>query len=201
MKRMAMVFCVIVVALILVQAPAKAQFGLYGGIALPMSDLGDSKKGAALLGFGGGLEYNASLGAIPVGIVTSLSVTYNDLDSKAVKDGFGSNVDYTPWLAAWPMIGARVSVPAFPLYAQLQIGAAIVKSPEYTLKSAASASETIKADPVAGFGFSAAVGASFGPLNLCARYLDAGKPEFDYGQGQKESLSISEFLITIGIVL
>lgn len=210
MKRMAMMFCIVVVALVLIQSPAKAQFGIYGGIALPIGDFAstDAKEasGNAALGFGGGIEYNVAFPAVPIGWLTSLSVTYNDLDTKNLKSQDVS-LDYTPWLAGWLMTGVRVRVPAFPLFAQLQIGAVIAKAPEFTYKEGTT-KYTYKADPVAAFGFSAGVGGGFGPVRITARYL-SGTPEFDYklegyvgaSGSSKPSKQISVFLISLGLEL
>ncbi len=196
---MAMVFCVIVVTLVLFQAPVKAQFGIYGGVALPMGDFSstDAKEGAgrALLGFGAGLEYNVTFSAFPVGWLTSLSATYNNPDI-----GNAKGVDYTAWIVGWPMTGLRLSIPSFPLFVQLQIGAVVAKAPEYTTKSVGAASYTQSADPAAALGISAGVGGNIGPVYLCARYL-SGEPEFDYGKNMKSKQKIDVFLITVGVIL
>lgn len=198
---MAMVFCVIVVTLVLFQAPAKAQFGIYGGVALPVGDFAstDAKTGAgrALLGFGGGLEYNLSIPALPIGWATSISATYNSVDVGSAK-----GVEYTPWLGIWPMTGVRVSVPAFPLYAQLQAGVLIGIAPEIT-QTIGTQKTTYKADPAGAFGFSAGVGAGIGPVKIFARYM-SGEPEFEYKFGsasEKSKQVMSVILITVGIEL
>jgi hypothetical protein len=204
MKRFATVFGVIIVALILMNAPAKAQFGIYGGVALPIGDFADENKGMATLGFGGGLEYNMSLPTLPLGWVTSLSATYNGLKSKNL-ESVGAEV--TQWLAAWPMTGIRASIPALPIYAQVQVGIIIALAPEISYKYN-NVKLTEKADPAAAFGFSAGVGAGLGPVKIFARYM-SGKPEFKFkvtGVSTSSGSSttqqeISVILITVGIEL
>ena len=206
MKRMAMMLCVIVAALLLVQVPAKAQFGIYGGVALPMGDFGDEKKGAAIMGFGGGLEYNMSLPALPIGWVTSISGAYNDLETKSLSEWYGSTLDYTPWITVWPMTGVRVSVPVFPVYGQVQIGVVFALAPEFEVPQG-NYKVTTKADPAGAIGFSIGAGAGFGPLKIFARYM-SGEPEFEFetkgmptvpSEKYKAKQQISVVLLTVGL--
>ncbi len=204
MKRMSKVLIVMLMALALVTT-AKAQFGIYGGLALPMSDFGSTdandKAGNAKSGFGGGLEFNVELPSI-LGWVTSLSVTYNDLDTKNLKEP-GTSLDYTPWLAGWPMTGLRVDIPTLPIYAQAQVGACVAKFPDFTIKSGTSKQE-YSSDPVAGFGFSGGAGVALGPLRVYGRYLHASDLEFELKlKGQSGSAKLKRtldiFMVTAGI--
>ena len=184
MKRVLQVLCVMAMVLA-VAAPAKAQFGIYGGVVLPVGDFGgnDATKdgqGLALMGYGGGIEYNVKLVTIPleIGWVTSLSIAYNDLDNKILKQQFGNSFDYTPWLAGWPVTGIRATLPVFPVYAQVQVGGCIGKMPDVKIKGAGA---ELSSDPAAVLGISAGAGIELGPLTIFARYL-TGEPEYEVTQ-------------------
>ncbi len=196
----------ILMMVIIFAVPVKAQFGIYGGVALPVSDFGsndvnNSKAGSALLGYGGGIEYNLSIPPI-FGWVTSLSFVYNDLDIKNIKNEDYS-LDYTPWLTGWAMTGLRANIPVIPVYAQVQIGACIAKAPDVTYKMS-DENIAVTSDPVAGLGISAGAGVGFGPFKIFARYMHAGDLEFEMKTGgesgsDKVKHSIDIVLVTAGI--
>jgi hypothetical protein len=215
MKRMAMMLCVIVVALLCLQVPAKAQFGIYGGLALPTGDFGETSgdnSGLAKSGFCGGLELIFGLpiqAPIDIGIVASVTGLYNEMDLKTSQ---GMKVDADPWITVWPMVGGRVSLPVGQLsfYGTLQLGGVFARFPEisYTY-TGSSAKSTYKADPVVKFvAFSVGAGVGFGPLRVGLRYLDAGQVEFEIksssatqGGSGKEKIGISALCVTVGLEL
>ncbi len=195
------------------------RIGIFGGLALPGSDFGssdpnNSEPGSALLGFGGGIECNVPL-ASSLGWVTSLSVIYNDVDPKIMKeiaeivaseDSYTYNgVDYTPWLTWWLMTGLRASIPVTPIYAQVQLGACFAKAPDYTLKYS-EGNVDMTSDPVTGLGFSAGAGVGFGSFKIFARYMHASDLEFErrFSAGGASSSvngkqTIDIILVTAGI--
>jgi hypothetical protein len=208
MKRMAMMLCVIVVALLCINVPAKAQFGIYGGLALPTGDFGATsgdKSGLAKSGFCGGLELIFGLpisAPIDIGIIFSATALYNEFDMRDLKG------DADPWLTAWPMIGGRVSIPVGQLsfYGTLQVGGVIARFPEISYTYTGSSQKTTyKADPVVKFiAFSAGAGVGLGPLRVGLRYLDAGEVEFEIKsgsstQGNKTKIGISALCVTVGL--
>ncbi|MBI4548949.1 MAG: hypothetical protein HY707_13275 [Ignavibacteriae bacterium] len=159
----------------------KTVFGAYAGIAFPTGEFGSSGTtgGAASVGFliGGEVSYPVGPGA---SWVTSLILTFNDVDETALSVPSGFTVDIGSWFSIWPLTGFRVSGPIssdVDLYASLQAGLLLGSSPDLRL-SGSGGSAFVASDGSTSFAYGLAGGMIIRKkFTAGLRYLN-GKPEY-----------------------
>jgi len=194
---------------------------LFGGMALPVGDFGESNvnapdAGFAKSGFVAGIEWNSSGQTIQA--VLGTVVSFNGSDFGAVIAGVGSvsptvtvNVESGSWTGIWPMFGVRVTgaiSPTVRIHGEGLLGALIGLSPEITVAARSttgqSASVTIDRATGAAVAFGGGIGITISHFDLSVRYY-AGSPEYEFksngqtlGKGKQPS---SLVFVTVGISL
>lgn len=179
-------------------------FTIYGGISLPMGDFGSNsgtEAGYAELGYLGGLEY-ASLFNEESGLGWMVSATYitNPVDEQ---EFVGTGVDVGNWINVPVMGGIQIQSElseGLQIYGQGQAGVNFAQAP--SIEGGGIEATT---DWETTFGFAVGAGVLISDLiDIGARYLILGEPEFEYSTsegstGAAGSQKISMLEIGIGI--
>lgn len=175
-------------------ASSPMHFSLFGGLALPQGDFGntgngsyDDKAGFANTGFFAMLEAAKNLNE-SVKWVSSLSLALNSLDESAMKSNyFDSDYKVTTgsYLTSWAMtgIGYETAIsPTINIYGVGQIGLLLSSFPniKVSYRGSPEATATTKGGTSFAYGFGA--GVIINKINIGLRYY-SGKPEYEQPGG------------------
>lgn len=181
---------------------ARAQTGINASLGIPTGEF--SSDDEAVVGFGVGLEHNATFGG-PVGWVSGLSLHYNACDLPSGYDAEGGNYFTIPAQTGVRITGGGSGPAKFYLQGQAGLVLFIVTDLEGELGFGA---EKISADPMVHLGFGGGAGVLVKDrVNLGLRFF--GTPEMELsgtisGSGESDSvsrdLSVSMFQLVVGLL-